>query len=522
MHAAARLQQQANICQVAEIEDQLHEQMKTQCMNFQNPKSAVNRPSKSQPTLKTTSNDAISSMQTLQHTPGHEDNGEAQEVETAKGSETGSESIHGEDDYHTNPDVAAEGSEDEKTMGIHRKPAKITCHLIEAAHTTTKAKLGAKAAPSQPSVIAATGKCKLKCDAAVIFALGPPQKKKKCNHPSGLSCSHKEGKTVDSAQHECHIESQTGEHITYRGNQKPAGAQDTMMLTHFKGPLAVTKIIANTPQQCLQHSAPIANATATKNQPSHQNLPKGSAAQFMKLLDIGESLDGIWDKVMLDWPHWFDEDDHVYCLCMQKTYEWHAHISKAGIEAVEVLWASDLKYKNPEEQKAYVDFVLSLSLPFMYGSVEHLGGNKYSTFVSHIRDISVVNNKTYHESIDYEMPRGALVLAVTSVEQALTLYSTGAKEVPTKQSKASFSDIGWGTKTSFGAKEYCSAAIHSRQAQVPYSVSVAGKGNMIDDQALITVSSDIKAELDIEGKHFKCSGLDVLISNHWTLDSVRR
>ncbi|KAI6154640.1 hypothetical protein BKA82DRAFT_31640 [Pisolithus tinctorius] len=431
--------------------------------------------------LKTAPDDTISSMQTSQHAPGHEDNGEAQEVETAKGSETGSETIHGEDDYHTNPDVATEGSEDEETMGIHRKPAKTTHHLIEAACTTTKA------TPSQPSVITATGKHKLKCDGV----LGLPQKKKKCDHLSGLSHSHKEGKTVDSAQHKHHIESQTGEHITHRGNQvngsvtdkfgglpdkqekkwKPAGAQNTM------GPLAVTKIFTNAPQQHLQHSAPITNATAMKNQPSHQNLPKGSAAQFMKLLvpllhlycrtlenpwmvpdHFIDKLQELWDKVMLDWPHWFDEDNHVYCLCMQKTYKWHAHIGKAGIEAVEALWASDLKYKNPEEWKAYVDFVLSLSLPFMYGSVEHLGGNEYSvsksflsplvlwTFASHIRDISVVNNETYHKLIDYKMPRGALVSAVTSVKQALTLYSTGAKEVPTKWSEASFSDIGWGMK----------------------------------------------------------------------------
>ncbi|KAI5997772.1 hypothetical protein F5J12DRAFT_785006 [Pisolithus orientalis] len=375
--------------------------------------------------LKTTPNDAISSTQTSQHAPGHEGSGEAQEVETAKGSETGSESIHGEDDYHTDPDVATEGSEDEETVGIHRKPAKITCHLIEAAHTTTKAKLGAKATPSQPSVITATDKHKLKHDGVVIFGLGLLQKKKKCDHPSGLSHSHKEGKTVDSAQHKCHIESQTGNQVNGSVMDKFSGLPDEQ---EKKWNLLGHRI------PC----APIANAIAMKNRPSHQNLPKGSAAQFTKLLEL-------WDKVMLDWPHWFDEDNHVYCL--------HAHISKAGIEAIEALWASDLKYKNPEEQKPYVNFALGSSLPFMYSSIIHLGGNEYSaspiqTFASHIRDISVVDNETYHELIDYEMPRGALVLAVTLVEWALTLYSTGAKEVPTKQSEASFSDIGWGMKTS--------------------------------------------------------------------------
>ncbi|KAI5998518.1 hypothetical protein F5J12DRAFT_784857 [Pisolithus orientalis] len=153
-----------------------------------------------------------------------------------------------------------------------------------------------------------------------------------------------------------------------------------------------------------------------------------------------DKLQELWDKVMLDWPHWCDEDDHVYCLCMQKTYEWHTYIGKAGIEAVEVL-------------------LFQVRTGVISLQQEHLGGNEYSvsksflsplvlwTFMSHIRDISVINNKTYHELIDYEMPRGALVLAVTSVKWALTLVSTGAKEVPIKQSKASFSDIGWGTKT---------------------------------------------------------------------------
>ncbi|KAI9569829.1 hypothetical protein HD554DRAFT_2087764 [Boletus coccyginus] len=89
------------------------------------------------------------------------------------------------------------------------------------------------------------------------------------------------------------------------------------------------------------------------------------------------------------------------------------------------------------------------------------------------------------------MPRSALVLAVTSVERALTLYSTGVKEVPTKRSEASFSDIGWGTKTL--------TAMHSRQAQVSYDVSAAGKINMDDDQVLIVVSSDIEAESDVPG-----------------------
>lgn len=55
-----------------------------------------------------------------------------------------------------------------------------------------------------------------------------------------------------------------------------------------------------------------------------------------------------------------------------------------------------------------------------------------------------------------------------------------------------------------GAWEYCSTAIHSRQAQAAHDVSesATGEANMDDDQALIAVSSDIEAdsESDDEGK----------------------
>ena len=52
------------------------------------------------------------------------------------------------------------------------------------------------------------------------------------------------------------------------------------------------------------------------------------------------------------------------------------------------------------------------------------------------------------------------------------------------------------------AQEYCSAAVRSRQVQVPYDVSAAGRVNMDDDRALIAVSSNIEAESNGKGKHF--------------------
>ncbi|KAG9312846.1 hypothetical protein JVU11DRAFT_6276 [Chiua virens] len=218
------------------------------------------------------------------------------------------------------------------------------------------------------------------------------QKKTKCDQPSGLTSAyqhlHKEGKPVDT-QHEPHtgIEAQTGKHATHKGDlidtsvtdrfgglsddsvtskkdkeRQPARAQSTM------GPLAITKIITNAPQQRLQASVPVVNVTSSKNRPSHQNLLNGLSAQFTRFLvpllrlyfstlenpwmvpdRFLDKLQELWNTIMLDWPHWFDEDDNVYRLCMQKTYKWCAHISKAGIEAVEALWASNLKYENHEE-----------------------------------------------------------------------------------------------------------------------------------------------------------------------------
>ncbi|KAI9569772.1 hypothetical protein HD554DRAFT_2247270 [Boletus coccyginus] len=378
------------------------------------------------------------------------------------------------------------GSEDEETMVTRKKPVKVTRHLIELARTTkANQEAASKAVASIAPVLPSTGKRKLKREGVIYF--GPSaQKKTKTDHPSGLTASdtyrrtHKDGKPAD-AWHESHIEVQA------------------------KNPWMVPNCFV-------------------------------------------DKLQELWDKVMLDWPYWFDEDDDVYRLCMQKIYEWHTHIGKAGTKAVEALWASHPKYENPEERKAYIDFALGRSLPFMYGSVEYLGANEYrvsksfllqlvlQTFASHIRDVSAVDNDTYHNLLDYAMPRGALVLAVTSVERALTLYSTGVKEVPTKRSEVSFSNIGWGTKTLLytrsimkvgdgkfdqivsGAREYCSAAVRSRQVQVSYDVSAAGEINMDDDRVLIVVSSDIEAESDGEGKPFIAQMYTSLIACHyWTV-----
>lgn len=58
----------------------------------------------------------------------------------------------------TSSNVAMVGGEGEETMEIRKKPAKVTCQLIEAV-CTTKAKQDAKAVTPIAS-IPSTGKCK--------------------------------------------------------------------------------------------------------------------------------------------------------------------------------------------------------------------------------------------------------------------------------------------------------------------------------------------------------------------------
>ena len=79
--------------------------------------------------------------------------------------DTEPESVHGESDYNADPKVTdiMEGSEDKETVVTCKKSAKVTCHLIEAAHAT-KAKLDTKAVTLGPiaSILPPTGKRKLK------------------------------------------------------------------------------------------------------------------------------------------------------------------------------------------------------------------------------------------------------------------------------------------------------------------------------------------------------------------------
>jgi len=67
---------------------------------------------------------------------------------------------------------------------------------------------------------------------------------------------------------------------------------------------------------------------------------------------------------------------------MQKIYEWCAYLGKAGLDADEDMWGSDLKYEKVDERQVYIEFALGASLPFMYGKVEYLGADHYKVCFS--------------------------------------------------------------------------------------------------------------------------------------------
>jgi hypothetical protein len=50
---------------------------------------------------------------------------------------------------------------------------------------------------------------------------------------------------------------------------------------------------------------------------------------------------------------------------MQRMYDWRAHLGKAGLDAVEAIWASDPRYESAEERKALFDFSLESGLQFV-------------------------------------------------------------------------------------------------------------------------------------------------------------
>lgn len=135
---------------------------------------------------------------------------------------------------------------------------------------------------------------------------------------------------------------------------------------------------------------------------------------------------------------------------MQRVYEWRNRIGTTAVEAVKELWASQDKYKVPDERKAYVAWALGPRLLFIYREVKKVGEDSWEvstlflscalmagltgpylgalevrksyqgplilkTLVAHLKDIALVNTAKYYNMVDECEPRGALILAMTAV-----------------------------------------------------------------------------------------------------------
>lgn len=183
-----------------------------------------------------------------------------------------------------------------------------------------------------------------------------------------------------------------------------------------------------------------------------------------------------WDTLTNEveplWARIFDEDnDPVYKLVsvqaasmhsltqtvlwpwsqtMQRVYKWHNHIGAAMVEAVKRFWASEDKYRDPNERKKHIDRLLRPGLLFLFGEVKQVGNqdtwevsesgpswaslftarlmlvrSKVSktyqgplvmqALVAHLKDIAPVDDGYYHSMMGGGEPIRALILAITAV-----------------------------------------------------------------------------------------------------------
>ncbi|KAI6145840.1 hypothetical protein BKA82DRAFT_10240, partial [Pisolithus tinctorius] len=247
--------------------------------------------------------------------------------------------------------------------------------------------------------------------------------------------------------------------------------------------------------------------------PSNLDLPAGSQCifitQFVPILwkYIGtrenpwitdaliEPIQVLWYTLMVDWPHKFsDENDLIYCLCMQKIYDWCKALGKAMLEAMEALWASDKKYFDLEGHKAYVEYALGPRLPFLYGKIDcyendivlmlkaFLTPLILQTFAAHLSLLAPIEgNSKLYTAFTNNNPCSMLILTVTI-------------DVATKKSELSFLDTHWGTKMLYYIESI--KRIKKRkyveilaEAQQYHATPDAGYQ---DDCMQIVVSSDIK------------------------------
>ncbi|KAI6156541.1 hypothetical protein BKA82DRAFT_4009173 [Pisolithus tinctorius] len=277
------------------------------------------------------------------------------------------------------------------------------------------------------------------------------------------------------------------------------------------------KVILGALQKCLSQSSIIMNAvTSSKSQqaPSNLDLPARSqhifVTRFVPILQkyIGmrenhwitdaliEPIQVLLDTLMIDWPHKFsDENDLIYCLCMQKIYDWCKALGKATLEAMDALWALDKKYFDPEDCKAYVEYALGPRLPFLYGKIDHyendivLMSKAFLTplilqmFAAHLSLLAPIEgNSKLYTAFTNSNPCSTLILAVTT-------------DVAMKKPELSFSDTHWGTKTLYYIE---SIKRIKKRKYVEILAEVQQYHGYQDDHAQIVVSSDIEPSEDKE------------------------
>ncbi|KAI9570036.1 hypothetical protein HD554DRAFT_2037711 [Boletus coccyginus] len=405
-----------------------------------------------------TPHNAIRRAQTSQHGPAQAGgNGESGSTKTEKGSDTKSKSTNSGAVYSTEPasNAAISGSDNEvldvDNRSLTKRSAKVTWQLIDVAWVNSHQKHSEAAITS---IHLPGGKCKLQCKPA-------------------------------NSQQECPTETETHKCQSHEGDQLQGS-----ILYIFGG-------LTDKPEKTWQPDR--AQSAAVFNLPTiHQNLPEGSVAQFTKIfIPLLHLYCGTLENPWMFPDHFVDKLQELsqilgHIQCMQKIYKWHMYIGKAGINSIEDIWSTDPKYENVEECQVYIESTLSPSLPFMYSKIEYLVVNHYKlilqTFASYLKNVAAVDNNTYYKLIGNAMPLDVLVLAVTS--SILRIGEGKFGEIINRT---------W---------EYCNAAVQSRQAQVSQHISAMDNTDMLDDQTLIAVSSNIDAESD--GKALGCAHRDSL------------
>ncbi|KAI9460066.1 hypothetical protein HD554DRAFT_2041711 [Boletus coccyginus] len=342
-----------------------------------------------------------------------------------------SDTDHKSTDGRDVDDVAKSGSNDE-VSGSMTKPTKVTRQLIEMAQTSSQTQLRSVTNKSTAVITSTILPGKLKLKLCTVF-------ESKHAKESKYQLIHNQEKPADSlGQQEHHAEN-----VIKQCCQASLG-------THYCN------------KNCHKHSSRAFTPQCTYLSYYHcKDLPKPSKLAGRFSNSILKDFHSIAPSVL-----WHTGKP-------MNVYEWHAHIAKVSIDAIKNMWILNPKYENPKKYKAYMEFTLGPSLPFMYGKIKYIGVKYY---------------------------KGCASLSSHIVKHALTINSTGVKKMPGKRSEASFSDVVWGMKALWytqsilkiskgkfdqildGAQKSCNAVVQSRQAQVSQHILTMG---IVDDMDIL-------------------------------------